>query len=249
MIEIKQLSKTFHPGTAREVKAVNELSLQLEAGSFTLLLGSNGSGKSTLLNLLAGTLLPDAGSIRIHEKEVQKLPAFKRSASIARIFQDPTAGTAPDLSLIDNFRLAALRTQSKGFQLGVNAAFRKQVAEHVSVLGMGLENRLNQAMGSFSGGQRQALSLLMATFDALDVLLLDEPTAALDPRSAAMVLDLSRSIVAEKKITAVMVTHELRHCMQLGNRIIQMSEGKIIRDVRGNEKESLRLEELVNWFS
>ena len=248
MIEISQLSKTFHAGTAREVKAVNNVNLQLEAGSFTLLLGSNGSGKSTLLNLLAGTALPDAGKILIQGKEIQSLPAYKRSASIARIFQDPTAGTAPDLSLIDNFRLAALRTKAKGFQLGVNSAFRKQVAEHISVLGMGLENRLNQPMGSFSGGQRQALSLLMATFDSLDVLLLDEPTAALDPRSAALVIDLSRRIVAEKKITAVMVTHELRHCMQLGNRIIQMCEGKIIRDVAGKEKEGLRLEELVNWF-
>ena len=249
MIEISQLSKTFHAGTAREVKAVNNVNLQLEAGSFTLLLGSNGSGKSTLLNLLAGTALPDAGKILIQGKEIQSLPAYKRSASIARIFQDPTAGTAPDLSLIDNFRLAALRTKTKGFQLGVNSAFRQQVAEHISVLGMGLENRLNQPMGSFSGGQRQALSLLMATFDSLDVLLLDEPTAALDPRSAALVIDLSQRIVAEKKITAVMVTHELRHCMQLGNRIIQMSEGKIIRDVAGKEKEGLRLEELVNWFT
>lgn len=249
MIEISQLSKTFHAGTAREVKAVNNVNLQLEAGSFTLLLGSNGSGKSTLLNLLAGTALPDAGKILIQGKEIQSLTAYKRSASIARIFQDPTAGTAPDLSLIDNFRLAALRTKTKGFQLGVNSAFRQQVAEHISVLGMGLENRLNQPMGSFSGGQRQALSLLMATFDSLDVLLLDEPTAALDPRSAALVIDLSQRIVAEKKITAVMVTHELRHCMQLGNRIIQMSEGKIIRDVAGKEKEGLRLEELVNWFT
>lgn len=249
MIEISHLSKTFHAGTAREVKAVNDVNLQLEAGSFTLLLGSNGSGKSTLLNLLAGTTLPDAGTIRIHGKEIQTLPAYKRSASIARIFQDPTAGTAPDLSLIDNFRLAALRTKTKGFQLGVNSAFRKLVAKHVSVLGMGLENRLNQPMGSFSGGQRQALSLLMATFDSLDVLLLDEPTAALDPRSAALVIELSRRIVSEKNITAVMVTHELRHCTQIGNRIIQMSEGKIIRDVAGKEKESLRLEELVNWFA
>ncbi|MFM2286161.1 MAG: hypothetical protein RLZZ543_1658, partial [Bacteroidota bacterium] len=135
MIEINHISKTFHAGTAREVKAVNDVNLQLEAGSFTLLLGSNGSGKSTLLNLLAGTTLPDAGNIRIQGKEIQGLPAYKRSASIARIFQDPTAGTAPDLSLIDNFRLAALRTKTKGFQLGVNSAFRQQVAEHISVLG------------------------------------------------------------------------------------------------------------------
>jgi putative ABC transport system ATP-binding protein len=249
MIEIHKLNKTFHPGTERQVIALQNLDITFENGSFNLLVGSNGSGKSTLLNLIAGTILPDSGTITINGKPIQAIPSYKRSTSIARIFQDPTAGTAPDLSLLDNFRLAALRTQKKGLRIGVDAAFRKVVADHVSILDMGLENRLNQPMGSFSGGQRQALSLLMATFDKLDVLLLDEPTAALDPKSAVRILDLTQRIVAEKQLIAIMVTHELRQCIQVGTRIIQLSEGQIIRDVSGDPKTQLRLEELANWFS
>jgi len=249
MIEILKLNKTFHPGSERQVIAVQNLDISFENGSFNLLIGSNGSGKSTLLNLIAGTILPDSGTISINGKPIQSIPSYKRSTSIARIFQDPTAGTAPDLSLLDNFRLASLRTQKKGLRIGVDAAFRKVVAAHVSILDMGLENRLNQPMGSFSGGQRQALTLLMATFDKLDVLLLDEPTAALDPKSAVRILELTQRIVAEKKIIAIMVTHELRQCIQVGTRIIQLSEGQIIRDVAGNTKTQLRLEELANWFA
>ncbi|HPH81119.1 MAG TPA: ATP-binding cassette domain-containing protein [Flavobacteriales bacterium] len=249
MIEILKLNKTFHLGSERQVIAVQNLDISFENGSFNLLIGSNGSGKSTLLNLIAGTILPDSGTISINGKPIQSIPSYKRSTSIARIFQDPTAGTAPDLSLLDNFRLASLRTQKKGLRIGVDAAFRKVVAAHVSILDMGLENRLNQPMGSFSGGQRQALTLLMATFDKLDVLLLDEPTAALDPKSAVRILELTQRIVAEKKIIAIMVTHELRQCIQVGTRIIQLSEGQIIRDVAGNTKTQLRLEELANWFA
>ncbi len=249
MIEIKNLNKTFFPGTERQVIAVKSINLTLEVGSFNVMVGSNGSGKSTLLNLIAGSFLPDSGSISINGKQIQSLPSYKRSASIARIFQDPTAGTAPDLSLIDNFRLASLRTQNKGLRIGVDSAFRKVVSAHVSILAMGLENRLDQPMGSFSGGQRQALSLLMATFDTLDVLLLDEPTAALDPRSAARILELTQRILLEKKITAIMVTHELRQCIQVGSRIIQLSEGQVIRDVSGDAKKQLRIEDLANWFS
>ncbi|HOY48546.1 MAG TPA: ATP-binding cassette domain-containing protein [Flavobacteriales bacterium] len=249
MIEILKLNKTFHLGSERQVIAVQNLDISFENGSFNLLIGSNGSGKSTLLNLIAGTILPDSGTISINGKPIQSIPSYKRSTSIARIFQDPTAGTAPDLSLLDNFRIASLRTQKKGLRIGVDAAFRKVVAAHVSILDMGLENRLNQPMGSFSGGQRQALTLLMATFDKLDVLLLDEPTAALDPKSAVRILELTQRIVAEKKIIAIMVTHELRQCIQVGTRIIQLSEGQIIRDVAGNTKTQLRLEELANWFA
>lgn len=249
MIEILKLNKTFHPGSERQVIAVQNLDISFENGSFNLLIGSNGSGKSTLLNLIAGTILPESGTISINGKPIQSIPSYKRSTSIARIFQDPTAGTAPDLSLLDNFRIASLRTQKKGLRIGVDAAFRKVVAAHVSMLDMGLENRLNQPMGSFSGGQRQALTLLMATFDKLDVLLLDEPTAALDPKSAVRILELTQRIVAEKKIIAIMVTHELRQCIQVGTRIIQLSEGQIIRDVAGNTKTQLRLEELANWFA
>ena len=249
MLEIQDLQLTFHQGTAREVNALKHINLAIEKGSFTLLLGSNGSGKSTLLNILAGTLFPNSGKILLDGKELQDIPAHRRSPYIARVFQNPTLGTAPDLSLLDNFRIASLRTQSKGLKIGINAAFRKKVAEHVSILNLGLENRLDQLMGSFSGGQRQALSLLMATFDTLDLLLLDEPTAALDPRSADLVLNLANRIIKEKNLTAIMVTHELQHCIKVGDRIIQLNQGEVIRDIAATQKSSLRLEDVFAWFA
>jgi putative ABC transport system ATP-binding protein len=249
MLEINDINLTFHEGTSREVKALKHVNLAIEKGSFTLLLGSNGSGKSTLLNILAGTLLPNSGKVMLNGKELQNEGAYLRSPYIARVFQNPTLGTAPDLTLIDNFRIASLRTQSKGLKIGINAAFRKKVADHVSILNLGLENRLDQLMGSFSGGQRQALSLLMATFDTLDLLLLDEPTAALDPRSADLVLNLATRIIKEKNLTAIMVTHELQHCIKVGDRIIQLDQGEVIRDIAGQQKSSLRLDEVFTWFA
>lgn len=249
MLEIKDLQLTFHQGTAREVKALKHVNLSIEKGSFTLLLGSNGSGKSSLLNILAGTLLPNSGTIMLDGKELQSIAAHRRSPFIARVFQNPTLGTAPDLSLLDNFRIASLRTQPKGLKIGINTAFRKKVAEHVSILNLGLESRLDQLMGSFSGGQRQALSLLMATFDTLDLLLLDEPTAALDPRSADLVLHLAECIIKEKNLTAIMVTHELQHCIKVGDRIIQLDQGEVIRDISATQKSSLRLEDVLAWFA
>lgn len=249
MLEIKDLQLTFHQGTAREVKALKHINLTIEKGSFTLLLGSNGSGKSSLLNILAGTLLPNSGTILLDGKELQSIAAHRRSPFIARVFQNPTLGTAPDLSLLDNFRIASLRTQPKGLKIGINTSFRKKVAEHVSILNLGLESRLDQLMGSFSGGQRQALSLLMATFDTLDLLLLDEPTAALDPRSAGLVLHLAERIIKEKNLTAIMVTHELQHCIKVGDRIIQLDQGEVIRDISATQKSSLRLEEVFAWFA
>ncbi len=249
MLEINDVNLTFHAGTAQEVNALKHINLSIEKGSFTLLLGSNGSGKSTLLNILAGTLLPNSGKVMLNGMELQNEAAYRRSPYIARVFQNSTLGTAPDLSLLDNFRIASLRTQSKGLKVGINAAFRKKVAEQVSILNLGLENRLDQLMGSFSGGQRQALSLLMATFDTLDLLLLDEPTAALDPRSADLVLNLANRIIKEKNLTAIMVTHELQHCIKVGDRIIQLDQGEVIRDIAATQKSSLRLEEVFSWFA
>ncbi len=249
MLEINDVNLTFHAGTAQEVNALKHINLSIEKGSFTLLLGSNGSGKSTLLNILAGTLLPNSGKVMLNGMELQNEAAYRRSPYIARVFQNSTLGTAPDLSLLDNFRIASLRTQSKGLKVGINAAFRKKVAEQVSILNLGLENRLDQLMGSFSGGQRQALSLLMATFDTLDLLLLDEPTAALDPRSADLVLNLANRIIKEKNLTAIMVTHELQHCIKVGDRIIQLDQGEVIRDIAATQKSSLRLDEVFSWFA
>jgi len=249
MLEINDVNLTFHAGTVQEVNALKHINLIIEKGSFTLLLGSNGSGKSTLLNILAGTLFPNSGTVILDGKELQTTQAYRRSPLIARVFQNPTLGTAPDLTLLDNFRIASLRTQPKGLKIGINAAFRRKVADHVSILNLGLENRLDQFMGSFSGGQRQALSLLMATFDSLDLLLLDEPTAALDPRSAELVLTLATLIIKEKNLTAIMVTHELQHCIKVGDRIIQLDQGEVIRDISAIQKSSLKLEEVFAWFA
>jgi putative ABC transport system ATP-binding protein len=231
MIYLSELVKSFHPKTPLEVKAIRGITLELPEESFTIVIGSNGSGKSTLLNLLAGTVLPDSGTIRLEKKYIERLPEYARSRYIARVFQNPVAGTAPDMSLIDNFRLAALRTGSKKLRMGITTEFRKEVKSFLVSLDMNLEERLDQPMSSFSGGQRQAISLLMATYDKLDLLLLDEPTAALDPKSAEVVMKLANQIIRERKLTALLVTHDLRHCNQYGDRIIQLENGSIKRDI------------------
>lgn len=248
MIELQHITKSYNAGTPLQVDALQDVNITFQPGSFTLLIGSNGSGKSTLLNILAGAERPDSGALFINSKNLSNQPIHQRAKLVARIFQNPILGTAQDLSLIDNFRLAALRTQTKGLRLGINQAFRKLVAEHVSVLEMGLEKRLDQKMSSFSGGQRQALSLLMATFDKLELLLLDEPTAALDPKSANIVFNLTQQIVREKKLTALMVTHDLNHCLKPVDRIIQMNQGKIVRDVIPDVSAPLKLANVYDWF-
>jgi putative ABC transport system ATP-binding protein len=248
MIRLDSISLTFNKGLAAEVKALDRLNLEIEAGTFTLVLGANGSGKSSLLNILAGSILPDSGQINFKNQNITRWPDYKRSAFIARIFQDPLKGTAPGMSLLENFRLASLRNNTRGLQTGLNRNFRRLVAEQVSSLEMGLENRLDQLMGSFSGGQRQALSLLMATWCKADLLLMDEPTAALDPSSAATVFNLAQKIIREKGITCLMVTHDLKYCIQAGDRILLFSEGKVTRDLKGQSKKDLNYNDVANWF-
>ena len=248
MLSVSHLFKSFNSGTALEVNAVSDIDFNLPEASFTLLLGSNGSGKSTLLNLISGILLPDKGRIELNGKTIQHLPEHKRSAFISRIFQDPATGTSPDLSLIENFRIAALRRKQKGLRIGLTSSFKKKIEEKLSTLEMQLESRMNQPMRNFSGGQRQAMALLMATLDPPDLLLLDEPVAALDPRTAEVVRTLIAKITAEQKITALMVTHDLKHCLALGDKIIQMQNGKIIRSISGPEKQNLTLPEIYSWF-
>ncbi len=248
MIELQDIHLSFQQGTPLEVNALSNLNLKIEPGSFNLVIGANGSGKSSLLNVLAGTLFPLRGKVLLKGEDITKQPVHKRSRHIARIFQNPTSGTAPELSLLENFRLASLRTRIKKPFIGIDNSFRKVVASHVSILDMNLENRLEQSMSSFSGGQRQALSLLMATFDHLDVLLLDEPTAALDPKSAELIMNLALKIVREKNLTAVMVTHELKHCFYPVDRILQMENGRLRRDIDPEEKASLTISDIRKWF-
>lgn len=248
MITLKDVSKTFNAGKPNEVKALGKLSLEITEGEFVVIVGSNGSGKTTLLNLVAGTILTDTGSISIAGNNATKLPDFKRSEWIARIFQNPLLGTAADLSILDNFRLAALRTQNKGLTIGKNEAFKKQVQEKIATLGMGLEDKVEQPIGTLSGGQRQALTLLMSVMDDCKILLLDEPTAALDPRSAETVLRTADALVKQYQLTAILVTHNLKDAANYGNRIIQMGEGEVLKDIPAKEKAKLKQAELFEWF-
>ena len=248
MITIKDVHKVYNRGKANQVNAVNGVDLEIAEQEFLVIVGSNGSGKTTLLNLVAGSVLPSSGTVHIEGNNVTKLADYRRSEWIARVFQNPLSGTAPDLSILDNFRLAAIRTKPKGLSIGINDQFKKKVKEKISSLGMGLENKTDQLMGTLSGGQRQALTLLMSVMDTCKVLLLDEPTAALDPRSADIVMKTADKLITVFKLTAILVTHNLKDAYTYGNRIIQMGEGKILHDVKGKYKSALRQSDLFNWF-
>ncbi len=248
MISLQKINKFFNKGKTNEVNALNDISLQINEGEFLVVVGSNGSGKTTLLNIIAGVELPSSGKIEINENDVTPLPEYKRSRWVARVFQNPNNGTAPDLTILDNFRLAALRTQSKNMTIGINAAFKKRVREKIADLGMGLENKINQPMGNLSGGQRQALTLLMSVMDDTNILLLDEPTAALDPKSALVVLKLADKLNKDLGITTILITHNIKDAHQYGNRLIQLNEGKILRDMNAEMKSRLSLQDIFEWF-
>jgi putative ABC transport system ATP-binding protein len=248
MILLRNIKKIFNKGKANEIKAIADLSLQIEKGEFVVVIGSNGSGKTTLLNIIEGAEIPNSGTVEINGNDVTRLPEYKRSRWVARVFQNPNHGTAPDLSIMDNFRLAALRTRSKNLRIGTDTAFKKTVQDKIAALGMGLENKITQSMGNLSGGQRQALTLLMSVMDHTDILLLDEPTAALDPKSSLVVMNLAARVHEELGITTILITHNLKDAWQYGNRLIQMQEGKIVRDIRADEKSTLLLPDMYAWF-
>ena len=248
MISLQKISKFFNKGKPTEVIALNDISLQINKGEFVVIVGANGSGKTTLLNIIEGSQMPTAGTIAINDQDVTSLPEYKRSRWVARVFQNPHNGTAPDLSILDNFRLAALRTQRKNLTIGINEAFKKKVQEKISDLGMGLENKIGQAMGNLSGGQRQALTLLMSAMDHTDILLLDEPTAALDPKSALVVMNLANKLNKELGITTLLITHNLKDALVYGNRLMHMREGKVVRDLNTEDKTGLLLPEIYRWF-
>ncbi len=248
MIELQHISKTFNRNTSNEVNALQDVNLKIDSTQFVVVVGSNGSGKSSLLNAIAGSIYVNEGKIVVDKNEITQMKEHQRSKWIARIFQDPLMGTAPDLSVLENFRLASIRTQSKKFAIGTNEKFKKKVQAKISLLNLGLENKVDQPMGTLSGGQRQALTLLMAVMDETKILLMDEPAAALDPKTSELIMKLAEKMIREFQLTAFLVTHQLKDALTCGDRLILMQEGIIAKDLNETEKSALRLNDLFNWF-
>jgi len=248
VVSLDGLSITFHPRTPDERIALNDLSLTLAPGDFAVVIGSNGAGKSTLLNVLAGALFPDRGVIRVDGVDVTGWPVHRRAAMISRVFQDPMLGTAPALSIEENLAFAAMRGRHRGFGAALGAAQRKHFAELLAPYGLGLEQRLAAPASLLSGGQRQVLALVMATLASPRILLLDEHTAALDPGTAALVMRATESIITTHQLTALMITHNMRHAIDHGNRLIAMEAGRIKLDIAGPDKADLSVDDLVRRF-
>ena len=249
MLRLSNVNKTFFPNSINERIALADVNLELGNGDFVTVIGSNGAGKSTVLNTIAGKINPDTGTVEIAGRNVTRMKDFKRAKYVGRVFQDPMAGTAPDLTIEQNMALAERRGMRRGLAFGLTKAKRKRFAEEPEVLELGLEHRLSAKVGLLSGGQRQALSLLMATFSKPKILLLDEHTAALDPERARLVTHLTKKVVQEQELTTLMVTHNMGQALEVGNRLIMMHEGRIILDVAGAEKDAMTVDDLLAQFS
>ena len=245
MLELKNIHKTFNPGTINEKVALNGLNLSLDDGDFVTVIGGNGAGKSTMLNAVAGTWMIDEGQILIDGEDVTKLPEHKRAIYLGRVFQDPMTGTAATMEIQENLALAKRRGKRRLLAPGITKAEREEYVSLLAPLGLGLETRLTSKVGLLSGGQRQALTLLMATLKKPKLLLLDEHTAALDPKTAAKVLDLTETIVNRDRLTTIMITHNMRDAILHGNRLIMMWEGRVVLDIRGEEKKHLTVNDLL----
>ncbi len=249
MIRVSGLSVTFNPGTPLENPALRGLDLDIAPGEFVTVIGSNGAGKSTLLNCLAGEVQVQAGRLHIGETEVTHWPAERRAALVARVFQDPRAGTCEALTIEENMALALARGARRGLALALDRNRRALFRERLAVLGLGLERRLNDRMGLLSGGQRQAVSLIMATLKPAEILLLDEHTAALDPRMSRFVLELTVKVIGEQGLTALMVTHSMRQALEVGSRTVMLDAGRIIYDIGGEARTALRVPDLIERFA
>ncbi len=249
MLTLDTVWKTFNPGTVNEKVALHGVNLHMEEGDFVTVIGGNGAGKSTMLNAIAGVFPVDSGKITIGGVDVTGLPEYKRAKYIGRVFQDPMMGTAATMQIEENLALAARRGKPRTLRPGITKADREFYQEQLKILGLGLENRMTAKVGLLSGGQRQALTLLMATLQQPKLLLLDEHTAALDPKTAAKVLDATQRIVEKDHLTTLMITHNMRDAITYGNRLIMMYEGQVLVDVSGEEKKNLTVEHLLNLFS
>ena len=248
MLKITNLHKTFNPGTINAKTALAGLDLQLEDGDFVTVIGGNGAGKSTMLNAIAGVWKPDFGTIEIDGQDVTHMPEHKRASFLGRVFQDPMKGTAPDMEIAENLSIAARRGTKRKLIWGCRKAERETYKNLLATLELGLESRLSTKVGLLSGGQRQAVTLLMATLNRPKLLLLDEHTAALDPKTAAKVLEITDKLVTENKLTTLMITHNMHDAIAYGNRLIMMHEGQIIVDIRGEEKKELTIKDLFDLF-
>lgn len=248
MLDIINVEKTFNPGTINEKKALNKINLHLDDGDFVTVIGGNGAGKSTMLNMIAGVYPVDCGNIVIDGIDVTKLPEYKRAKYLGRVFQDPMTGTAADMQIEENLALAARRGKRRSLRAGITSKERKEYHELLKILDLGLEERLTAKVGLLSGGQRQALTLLMATLKKPKLLLLDEHTAALDPKTAKKVLDITEEIVEKNKLMTIMITHNMADAIRVGNRLIMMHNGQIVVDVKGEEKKKLTIEQLLQMF-
>ena len=249
MLELKGLYKTFNPGTANEKRAIDGLELTLEEGDFVTVIGGNGAGKSTTLNLIAGVFPPDRGTITLNGRDLTHLSEHRRAKYLGRVFQDPMMGTAATMGVEENLALALRRGKSRGLRPGIHNQERELYRERLATLGLGLEDRMTSKVGLLSGGQRQALTLLMATLKKPELLLLDEHTAALDPKTADKVLQLTKEIVERDHLTTLMVTHNMRNAIEYGNRLIMMDAGRVVVDLRGEEKKNLTVRELLEKFN
>lgn len=248
MLEANNIYKTFNANTANEVRALKGVTVGIEEGDFVCVLGTNGSGKSTLLNAVAGSFLIDHGHIKLAGRDLTKMPEHKRASYLGRVFQNPFSGTAPDMTIAENIAIAAKRGHKKNFSKALSNHKINEFVEAVSSLKMGLEDRLNNPIGKLSGGQRQALTLLMATWLKPELLLLDEHTAALDPKTAAKVIELTQSIISRDGLTTLMVTHSMQQAVNLGNRILMMHNGKLAYDIKSDEKKHMRVKDLYALF-
>ncbi len=248
MLHIEHLKKAFHAGTVNEKRALDGITLHVKKGDFITIIGSNGAGKSTLFNAICGTFYPDSGTITLDGRDITRLPDYKRALDIGRLFQDPIRGTAPNMTIEENMALAYCRKASKSF-FAVNKKNTAYFRELLSQLGLGLEDRMKTKIGLLSGGQRQAVSLLMSTISDPKLLLLDEHTAALDPATAKKVLDITVEIVERTQTATMMITHDMRAALQIGNRTIMMDEGKIILDISGTERANMTIDDMLTLYS
>ena len=249
MIELRGVSKTYNPGTVTELCLFEDFNLTVKDGEFVSVVGSNGSGKTSMLNIICGSIPVSAGDVLIDGKSINSLHEYERYRHIGRVYQNPAAGTCPSMSILENMSLADNKGKRYGLSFGVNNARKEYYREQLSTLGLGLEDKLNVKMGSLSGGQRQAVSLLMATMTPIEFLILDEHTAALDPHTAEIIMELTDKVIREKQLTAIMVTHNLRYAVEYGTRLLMMDRGHIILDKSGEEKQNSTVDDLLDIFN